>query len=143
MKKQTINKNYTQISEDYQLMLPINLEVLIPEDDSVRLLSLITEELDYTKLYEAYSPLGRNPVVPPKILFKILVYAYMNDIWTSRRIETACKRDINFMWLLQGHKSPDHNTISRFRTGRLGPVSDDLFYQLIRQLHDKIGRAHV
>lgn len=136
MKKTTINKNYAQISEDYQLMLPIDLGVLIPEDDSVRLLSLMTEELNYTKLYEAYSPIGRNPVVPPKILFKIFVYAYMNDIWTSRHIETACKRDINFKWLLQGHKAPDHNTISRFRTGRLKSVSDDLFNQLIGQLHD-------
>lgn len=44
----------------------------------------------------------------------------MNDIWTSRNIETVCKRDINFKWLLQGHKASDHNTISRFRTGRFG-----------------------
>lgn len=131
MKKTTINKNYAQISEDYQLILPIDLEVLIPKDDSVRLLSLITEDLDYTKLNEAYSPIGRNPVVPPKILFKILVYAYMNDIWTSKHIDTACKRDINFKYLLQGYKSPDHNTISIFRTERLGPIVDDLFYQFI------------
>ena len=101
-------------------MLPIDIGVLIPQNDSVRLLNLITEELDYTKLYEAYSPLGRNPVVLPKILFKTLVYEYMNDIWTSRNIEAVCKRDINFKWLLQGHKAPDHNTISRFRTGRFG-----------------------
>ena len=60
----------------------------------------------------------------------------MNDIWTSRHIETACKRDINFKWLLQGYKAPDHNTISRFRTGRLKSISDDLFNQLIGQLHD-------
>ena len=96
MKKTTINKNYAQISEDYQLMLPIDLEVLIPKDDSVTLLSLITEDLDYTKLNEAYSPIGRNSVVPSKIMFKILVYAYMNDIWTGRHIDTACKIDINF-----------------------------------------------
>ena len=60
----------------------------------------------------------------------------MNDIWTSRNIETVCKRDINFKWLLQGHKASDHNTISRFRTGRFGPIADDLFYQLIKQLYD-------
>ena len=50
------------------------MDVLIPEDDSVRLLSLMMEELDYKKLYEAYSKNGRNPAVPPKILFKILIY---------------------------------------------------------------------
>lgn len=56
--------------ENYQLKLPIDLDVLIPEDDSVRLLSLMMEELDYKKLYEAYSQNGRNPAVPPKIYSK-------------------------------------------------------------------------
>ena len=84
-------------------------------------------ELNYKKLYEAYSQNGRNPAVPPKILFKILIYTYMNDIWSSRKIELACKRDVNFMWLLEGFKAPDHNTIARFRTGRLEPILDDLF----------------
>ena len=127
MQNFTLYKNYSQISENYQLKLPIDLDVLIPEDDSVRLLSLMMEELDYKKLYEAYSQNGRNPAVPPKILFKILIYAYMNDIWSSRKIELACKRDVNFMWLLEGFKAPDHNTIARFRTGRLEPILDDLF----------------
>ena len=107
MQNFTLYKNYSQISENYQLKLSIDLDVLIPEDDSVRLLSLMMEELDYKKLYEAYSPNGRNPAVPPKILFQILVYAYMNDIGSSRKIELACKRDINFMWLLQGLEQED------------------------------------
>ena len=136
MQNFTLYKNYSQISENYQLKLPIDLDVLIPEDDSVRLLSLMMEELDYKKLYEAYSPNGRNPAVPPKILFKILIYAYMNDIWSSRKIELACKRDVNFMWLLEGFKAPDHNTIARFRTGRLEPILDDLFNQFIVKLYE-------
>ena len=136
MQNFTLYKNYSQISENYQLKLPIDLDVLIPEDDSVRLLSLMMEELNYKKLYEAYSQNGRNPAVPPKILFKILIYAYMNDIWSSRKIELARKRDINFMWLLQGFKAPDHNTIARFRTGRLEPILDDLFNQFIIKLYE-------
>ena len=102
----------------------------------MRLLSLMMEELDYKKLYEAYSQNGRNPAVPPKILFKILIYAYMNDIWSSRKIELACKRDVNFMWLLEGFKAPDHNNIVRFRTGRLELILDDLFNQFIVKLYE-------
>ena len=68
-----LSQNKKAISQNYQLKLPIDLEIFIPEDDSVRLLSLMMEELDYKKLYEAYSPNGRNPTVPPKILFKILI----------------------------------------------------------------------
>jgi len=79
------------------------MEVLIPEDDSVRLLSHITEELDYTNLFMAYSSKGRNSVVKPKTLFRVLVYAYMNNIYTSRKIEEACRRDIN-LWLLKRYR---------------------------------------
>ncbi len=120
------------------MVLPLATEFLIPADDSVRLLSQILEELDYRKLYQAYSRKGRNPAVSPKNLFKVLVYGYMSDIITTRALERACRRDINFMWLLQGEKAPDHNTISRFRSGRLNEAVEDLFYQTIR-LFQQLG----
>ncbi len=102
-------KNYTELGESYQLVLPLSLEGLIPEDESVRLLSHELEKLDYTLLYQAYSAKGRNPAVAPKTMFKILTYAYSQNIYSSRRIEAACRRDINFMWLLAGQKAPDHD----------------------------------
>lgn len=71
----------------------------------------------------------------PKNLFKVLVYGYMSDIITSRALETACRRDINFMWLLEGQKAPDHNTIARFRSGRLSDAVEDLFNQFVLKLH--------
>ena len=58
------------------MVLPLNLEGLIPEDDSVRLLSHVLEGLDYTELYAAYSSKGRKPALEPITMFKILVYAY-------------------------------------------------------------------
>lgn len=136
MTKQFTQKDYTQNSGSYQLVLPLNIEFLIPKDDPVRLLSQIMEELDYTKLMKAYSSKGRNPVVSPKTLFQVLVYAYMNNIYTSRMIEKACRRDLNFMWLLQGYKAPDHNTIARFRNGRLSNVINDLFNQVVVNLSE-------
>ena len=128
------HKNYTQLGETYQLVLPLCLEGLIPEDESVRLLSHELEELDYTLLYQAYSAKGRNPAVDPKTMFKILTYAYSQNIYSSRGIETACRRDINFMWLLAGQKAPDHSTIARFRTGFLADACEELFYQMVRRL---------
>ena len=112
---QLYNKDYTEFNEIYQLVLPLNLEGLIPEDDSVRLLSHILEGLNYTELYKAYSSTGRNPAVEPQTMFKIITYAYSQNIYSTRKIETACRRDINFRWLLAGQKAPDHATISRFR----------------------------
>ena len=128
------HKNYIEFNEIYQLVLPLSLEGLVPEDDSVRLLSHELEELDYTLLYQAYSAKGRNPAVDPKSMFKILTYAYSQNIYSSRKIETACRRDINFMWLLAGQKAPDHSTIARFRTGFLAKACEDLFYQMVRRL---------
>ncbi len=80
----------------FQLVLPLSLEGLVPNDDSVRLLSHELEELDYSLLYQAYSAKGRNPAVDPKTMFKILAYAYSQNIYSSTKIETACRRDINF-----------------------------------------------
>ncbi len=82
-------KNYTEFGEPYHLVLPLSLEGLVPEDDSVRLLSHELEELDYSLLYQAYSAKGRNPAVDPKTMFKILTYAYSQNIYSSRKIETA------------------------------------------------------
>ena len=128
------HKNYTEFGEPYQLVLPLNLEGLVPDDDSVRLLSHELEGLDYSLLYQAYSAKGRNPAVDPKTMFKILTYAYSQNIYSSRKIETACRRDINFMWLLTGRKAPDHSTIARFRTGFLADACEDLFYQMVKRL---------
>lgn len=105
-------KNYTELGHTYQLILPLSLEGLIPEDDSVRLLSHELEDLDYSLLYQAYS----------------------QTIFSTRKIETACKRDFNFMWLLAGQKAPDYSTIARFRIGFLAKACEDLFYQFVRRL---------
>ena len=55
MRNNYTNKDYTVHSNVYQLKLPLELDGLVPNDDSVRLLSQILEELDYTKLYQDYS----------------------------------------------------------------------------------------
>ncbi|EIW16660.1 hypothetical protein FA11_0434 [Pelosinus fermentans A11] len=106
---------------------------MIPADDSVRLLNAVMERIDYSKLYAAYSRMGRIER-SPKRLFKILVYGYMNGLYSSRKLERACRRDVNFMYLLGREKAPDHATIARFRSERLTEVVDDLFTQLVRLL---------
>ena len=128
------HKNYTEFRDTYQLVLPLNLEGLIPEDESVRLLSHILEELDYSSLYKAYSREGRNPAIEPSLMYKVLVYAYSQGIYSSRKIERACRRDINFMWLLAGNQAPDHSTIARFRTGFLKDACERSFWSVLQDL---------
>lgn len=129
------HKNYTSFQDSYQLVLPLNFKGLVPEDDSVRLLSHVLEGLNYHKLYSAYFSIGRKPAVEPQTMFKILVYAYSQNIYSSRGIEKAYRRDINFRWLLAGQNPPDHSTIGRFRHFYASEAIEDLFYQLVQYLH--------
>jgi transposase len=118
------------------MKLPFDYEVLIPTNDSVRLLSRIVEGMDLKELKAAYSERGRNPAAPPEAMVKIMLYAYMEEIYSSRKIQKACERDINFMWLLGGRDAPSHNTINNFRKERLGEAVEGLFYQCVKTLHE-------
>ncbi len=69
-------------------------------------------------------------------MFKLMTYAYSQNIYSTRNIETAYRRDINFRWLLAGQPAPDHSTISRFRHDYLADeVLEDLFYQQVMSLY--------
>lgn len=139
--KQLQQEYYTRRGwEHQQLMLPLETEMRIPENDPVRLASAELEELDYRKLYRAYSSKGRKYAADPRIMFKVMVYGYMNGIYSSRKLEKACYKNIDFMWLLEGERVPDHNTFARFRTGRLEEAVEDLFYQYARRL-ERMGES--
>jgi len=133
MKPNTLQPDYTLTGNVYQLVIPMDIGEMIPADDSVRLLNVVLERMDYKKLHAAYSRLGRIER-SPESLFKIMVYGYMNGIYSSRKLEQACRRDVNFMYLLGRAPAPDHATIARFRSERLTDVIEDLFSQLVHLL---------
>lgn len=120
--------NYTTFDRNYQLSLALNVEYFIPNNDSVRLLGQIVEEMNLNKLYKSFSRIRKNYATPRQML-KILLYAYMNRIYSSRDIEKACKRDLNFMYLLEGKPAPDHSKIARFRSIHLAPIIKNVFAQ--------------
>ena len=129
-----LHQDYTLNEEGYQLKLPLNLETIIPADDSVRLLSQFVEAMDVTDLYSTYE---RINTVSPRTLLKIVLYSYMNGDYSSRSMELNCKRDINFKYLLEGKPVPDHATFARFRSIHFAPCAkrilaemSNLFYEL-------------
>ncbi len=111
------------------------MEHLIPEDDSVRLLSQFVDRMFLGGLYRTYRREGHANEPTPHQMLKILVYAYMNGIYSSRDIESACRRDINFMWLLEGAKVPDHTTIARFRTLHFGACGEKVMTEVSLMLY--------
>ena len=130
-----LHKNYILAQEFYQLKLSLDIESIIPNNDSVRLLSQFIEEMDISKLESTYFRIRKNSATPRQML-KIMLYAYMNRIYSARDIEKVCRRDINFMFLLEGMPAPDHATIARFRTLHFAPFAKDTFVQMIEILHD-------
>ena len=130
-----IQKNYTFSKSGYQLKLPLEFNPIIPENDSVRLISQFVEEMDLTELYQTYDKIRKSSVAP-KTLLKIVIYAAMNRLYSSRDIERACKRDINFMYLLEGSKAPDHATIARFKSIHFSECSENLLAQMSEILFD-------
>ncbi len=128
--------NTNNIIPMHQIGFPINIENIISDSDSVRVLYDVMEGLDYSELNRTYSTIGRNPALLPKTMFAIIVYGYMEGIYSSRALEKACKRDINFKWLLQGQLPPGHNSIDRFRRERLAGCIENLFNQLVKKLRE-------
>ena len=115
----TLSRNY------YQIKLPFDLEIMIPNNDPVRLLNACVEGMDLSELYQTYTRVPKNPATP-KQLFKIVVYAAMNGIFSSRKIETACRQNINYMYLLEGREAPDNATIARFISLHLAQCSKEM-----------------
>lgn len=130
-----LHSNYTINQKFYQLKFPLDIDVMISENDSVRLLSQFVAEMDLTDLYMTYSKVKENQVSPKKLL-KIMIYAYMNKIYSARDIEKVCHRDINFMYLLEGLSVPDHSTIARFRTLHFAPCAEGILAQSSNFLYE-------
>ena len=143
MKKNSKTQDQCTVRErNGQLVLALNNEILLPENAPVRLTSVQLEELDYTKLYRAYSVKGRKSKVDPRVLFKVMVYGYQCGIYSSRKLEEACRYRVDFIWLLEEYPAPDHATLARFRTGRCAEAAEDLFYQYVALLEQQGETDH-
>ena len=127
--------DYTISSLYHQIKLPFDIEISIPSDDPVRLLSAFVEEMDLSDLYATYDRI-RNNQASPRQMLKIMIYAAMNRIYSSRDIESSCRRDINFMFLLDGTKAPDHSTIARFISMHLSQCSRQIMSEVGTMLLD-------
>ena len=133
MKNNKKQVDYTLYEAGRQLKLPMETEIYIAADDPVRLVSAVVERMEIEKIERSYSWNGRNEY-PPRILLKVLIYAYMRMLYSSREIERACRENICFMYLLGNYPAPDHNTIARFRGERLAGSEKELLEQFVGML---------
>lgn len=114
------------------MLLPPSLEELIEPNHPVRVVHQVIEHIDIQPILNNYKG-GGTSSYHPKMLLKILIYGYLSNVYSSRKLENALKENIHFMWLA-GMSKPDHNTINRFRSDRLRDVLKTVFSQVVMLL---------
>lgn len=115
-------------------LFPARLDEKISVESPVRLLNGIVDRLDLRALISTYEAGGTTPY-DPRMLLKVVFYAYMNNIYSCRKIERLLQENVHYMWL-SGKQYPSFSTINRFRSEHLKECVNNLFVQVITILVD-------
>lgn len=134
-KGKTLKVVFKQDFQGQGMLIPLTLEELVPADHPVRVVNAVLDQIDLKPILRRYKA-GGTSSYHPRMLLKALVFAYMNNIYSSRKIEEALCQNIMFMWLC-GMSKPDHNTINRFRGQRLQKTLEPIFSQVVLMLHEE------
>ena len=116
------------------VLFPQRIDKDIAENDPVRLVNAVVDRLDLENFKKLYKERGRS-AYHPRMMLKVVIYAYMNNIYSCRRIESALLRDVHFIWLA-GYEQPDFITINRFRN-RVKDEINNVFTQLVLILAER------
>lgn len=126
--------HFKSYSPNQMVLFPQRIDEDIAEDDPVRVVDAVVESLNLEDFRKLYKERGRSPY-NPKMLLKVVIYAYMNNIYSCRKIEKRLLRDIHFIWLA-GYNKQDFITINRFRN-RVKQEINNIFTQLVLILAEK------
>jgi len=122
-------KRYTM---EQPSLLPPSWEELIPEDHLVRVVNRVIEKIDIQPLLKNYKG-GGTSSYHPRMMLKVIVYAYTEKIYSSRKIAKALRENVNFMWLSGGNQ-PDFRTINHFRSETLKEAVRAVFTKVLELL---------
>jgi len=104
-------------------LFPEYLEDWVDENNPVRVIDILVDELDLGELgFDGIAPgaTGR-PSYHPSVLLKLYIYGYLNRVQSSRRLEREAGRNVEVMWLTR-RLVPDHKTIADFRKDNGGAI---------------------
>lgn len=106
----------------------------------VRVINQVVNKLDLTFLFSTYLG-GGTSAFHPRMLLKVLLYAYCLKIYTGRKIANVLRSDLTFMWL-SGKQFPNFRTINNFRSGHLKESIDTVFKSLLLFMFEE-GYIHL
>jgi len=122
-------------NQQQPFLLPPSLDDLIVANHPVRIVNDVINRVDISPLLAKYKG-GGTSSYHPSMLLKVVVYSYLVNIYSSRKMETAVRENIHLMWL-SGMSKPDHHTLNRFRSDRLKGVLKKIFVQVVQLLADQ------
>ena len=114
------------------MLLPPDLGELIPEKHMVRVISEVVDKMDLSPVIQKYKG-GGTSSYHPKMLIKILIYAYATKLYSGRQIAKMLRENIHYMWL-SGGSQPDFRTINRFRGSKLKGNMQEVFTEVLEYL---------
>lgn len=116
------------------VLFPQRIDENIADDDPVRIVNAVVDSLNLQEFKKLYRERGRS-AYHPKMMLKVILYAYMNNVYSCRRIEKLLLRDIHYIWLA-GYEKPDFITINRFRN-RVKNEINNIFTQIVVLLAER------
>lgn len=115
---------------DQSMLLPLSVHDFVPADHVAHFIrDTVAEELDLSAVWAAYGGDRGQPPYHPAMMTALLLYAYCQGIYASRRIAAACEQRVDFM-AVTGMERPDFRTISDFRKHHLQAL-EGLFVQVL------------
>ena len=134
LKNMSAKLHFREHINNQLVLFPQRIDEDIAPNDPVRLVNAVVDSLDLERFNKLYKERGRSPY-HPRMMLKVIIYGYMNNIYSCRRIEQALRRDIHYIWLA-GYEKPDFATINRFRL-RVKDEIDNVFTQLVLILAER------
>jgi transposase len=135
MSKNSKKPVFKAYNSDQLSLLPPSLEELIPSNHVVRIVRQVIDQIDIDPIIKKYKGGGCSSF-HPRLMLKIVIFGYLSNIYSSRKLEQAVMSNIYFMWLA-GMQRPDHNTINRFRSDKLKGVLKEVFGQVVLLMADQ------
>ena len=125
-----MGKTFRPYVPEQRLLLPPSVEDWVPEGHLARFFSDVVNDLDLSAIESAYGEERGYPPYDPRMMTKVLLYAYASGVYSSRRIAARLVENVPFRYLA-AENQPDFRTINRFRKQH-GVALSQLFSQVVR-----------
>ena len=129
------NLVYKSYAQNEIALFPLTLDEMVPASHRARVVNAVIDRLDISAIEGSYKA-GGTSIYHPRMLLKVITYAYLDNVYSGRRMETLLSENVAYMWL-SGMNRPDFRTINLFRSKRLKGVFEGVFTQVVTMLNEE------